>query len=163
LCAEPQEHASQFRASLKYLINAPQLPPPEYAQPAGLATDVQVIEVAADASGNSPGGALRFCRPCGKSFIRNQELRRHWKQVHMPKRECPFEFCRHEWTEARPAKIKDHITEAHGSELLAVVGSELLPVVLQKIRDLRGKAVLEFVDAWAFDPYRRCVFLRINE
>jgi hypothetical protein len=94
--------------------NAPQLPPPEVAQPADLTPDVQVTEAAG--SGNSAGGAVPRCGTCGKSFKRNQEVKRHWNQVHVPKRECPFEFCPYKWTVARPAKIKDHITKVHGSE-----------------------------------------------
>jgi hypothetical protein len=140
LLQEPgQEHdrtnASQFWEFLIHPSDAPQLPPPEAAQSADLATDVQVTEAAGD--GNSPGGALPLCWICSTSFKRSQELKRHLSQVHMPKRECPFgESCTHKWK--RPAKIKDHIIEAHGSEFH--------PEVLQEIRKLRGKGVEKFLD-----------------
>ena len=128
--------------------NTPQHPPTEVVQPADLAPDVQVTEAAG--SGNSPGRAVHRCGTCGKVFKRNQELKRHREQVHVPKRECSFEFCPYKWTAARPALIKDHFTEVHGSKFD--------PEVLEAIRPLRGRDVLEFMDTYAFDPYQRCVF-----
>jgi len=130
-------------AQLVYLNIAPQLPPPAATQPAGIATDVQVTE--AVGGGSSPGGASRpLCVACGQSFTRLQELKRHLSQAHMPNRKCPFKFCTYEWK--RPSKIKDHLNEVHSSELN--------PLVFQEIRKLRGKRVVEFVDAYEFDPYQ---------
>ncbi len=165
-------NAAQPQESLVHLGNASQFPPPEAAQPADLATDVQVIE--ALECGTSPGEALPVCDVCGRRFGRPQELKRHSDQVHMPPRKCPIEFCTYKWK--RPDKIKAHITEVHSSEFC--------PEILQGIRTLRGKDVVKFVDDYEFGcnfeiaepyvllshhllappgesgPYLRCVFLR---
>ena len=151
---DPTE-ASQFGGFPTYSSNSPEHPPPEPAQPADLATDVQVAEgAAAGPGGNAPGGALHFCWACGREFERRQELIRHF-QVHMPKQKCPFNPCTYKWK--RPAKIKEHIIEFHSSELLPEVLQEFLKP------KLRGKAVLKFVNTLEFDPYPRCVYSLMNE
>lgn len=134
--------ASQSWEFLIHPSDTPQLPSRKAVQPADLATDVQVTEAARD--GNSHGEASHFCWTCDRGFKRRQELERHFSEVHMPKSECPFQSCAYKWT--RPAKIKYHITEVHGSELH--------PEVFQEIPELRGKDVVEFVEAYAFDPYK---------
>ena len=147
--------------------DASQFSPPEPAQPADLAGDVQVSE--AVGSANSPDGVLPRCEHCDKTFGRPQELKRHSNQVHTPGRRCPFKPCPYTWK--RPDKIRAHITKVHGSKLC--------PSVIRGVRRLRGRDVLDFVDAYDLDipdeyvslsvplepsgesgPYLRCVFLR---
>ena len=149
---DPTE-ASQLWEFPAHPSDAPELPHPEPSQPADLATDDdQVIEDAAAGPGsNAPGGTAPFCWACGRVFKRSQELIRHLK-VHMPKRICPFKACAYKWD--RPAKINAHIIQVHGNELH--------PYVSKKIPKLRGRAVVDFVDALEFNPYGRCVLLLAN-
>ena len=151
--------------------NASQFPPPEAAQPA----DDQLTEAPTD-SRNSPGKKLNLCRICGHRFKRPQDCARHLSDVHQPKRRCPFEPCKYNWK--RSDKIKAHITKVHGSDLC--------PLVAKGVCALRGKDVIEFVDAYDFErpdntyvllplpllaseapsgeceQYLRCVFLRLD-
>ncbi|KAN0131177.1 hypothetical protein V8E53_011069 [Lactarius tabidus] len=76
------------------------------------------------------------CGACGKSFGRRQDLGRHTKDLHMPRRRCPF--CPHAWT--RPAKIKAHLTDVH-RDMLSTEN-------LQDIRSLRGQQVVKFIDSF---------------
>ncbi|KAH8992178.1 hypothetical protein EDB92DRAFT_1816023 [Lactarius akahatsu] len=82
-------------------------------------------------------GAVRpLCGICGQSFGRPQDLKRHIKDKHMPRRQCPF--CSHEWS--RPDRIKAHLTDAHRDALSAEV--------LQGICALRGQAVVDFLETY---------------
>ena len=62
---DPAE-VSQSREIPALPNDVPQLPPPEAAQSAGLAPEVQLTD-AADGDGSSPGEALPFCREDRKS------------------------------------------------------------------------------------------------
>lgn len=55
------------------------------------------------------------CTDCNRDFLRIQELKRHLRDVHEPRRQCPF--CGFTWT--RPDKIKDHIITNHCSKFTA--------------------------------------------
>ena len=90
---------------------------------------------------------MPFCWVCNREFTRNQEVKRHLKDVHTPKRKCPFKPCAFKWI--RPDKVKTHITQAHRSEFH--------PVVFQRMSKLCGKGLVEFVDALISS--RRCVLL----
>ncbi|KAH9173092.1 hypothetical protein EDB89DRAFT_1961238 [Lactarius sanguifluus] len=85
----------------------------------------------------SGASAVRpLCEICGQSFGRPQDLRRHFKDKHMPRSQCPF--CFYEWS--RPDKIKTHLTDVHRDVLSAEV--------LQGICALRGQAVVEFLETY---------------
>jgi hypothetical protein len=125
-------------------FSGPQFPPPEPAHFEVLAAGVQPT----DASGgvDLPGGAQPRCEcVCGKTFGRRQELRRHLDQVHKPQQMCPFKPCTYNWI--RHAKIKAHIINDHADKFC--------PDLLEQIRKLRGKKMVEFLDqvldAYDFD------------
>ncbi|KAH9019166.1 hypothetical protein EDB85DRAFT_582479 [Lactarius pseudohatsudake] len=121
--------------------DSPPFPPPEAAQSADLATDVQSVKAPGDGNGEVlllRGGGPRVCKICNRRFGRLQELKRHMGQVHQPLRKCPFNPCAYKWN--RPDKIKAHITNKHRNELC--------PEVFQKVSALRGKSIVEFVDAY---------------
>jgi hypothetical protein len=73
---------------------------------------------------------------CKKKFGRIQELKRHQKDVHEPRRQCPF--CPLQWT--RPGKIKRHIKSCHGDKFTAEL--------LGEFKALRGKEIVEFLDGY---------------
>src|SRR5712671_7553356 len=54
--------------------------------------------------GERPG-----CRYCYKSFGRAQELKRHEREIHSPRRQCPF--CMVKWS--RPDRIRSHLIATH--------------------------------------------------
>ena len=116
-------------------------PPPELIRSTDLTADVQAIDGSRGV--DSPGGAQHRCdhNNCGQIFKRRQELTRHLNQVHNPGQKCPLKSCLYTWK--RPDKIKAHIINVHGSEFC--------PKVLEQIHKLRGKGVIEFLDAYAFD------------
>ena len=145
---EDPTNASQVWESTVHPINAPQFLSFDISPPIDHVTDVQA-QAGGDESGCSPSETAH-CEACDRWFKRPQEWKRHYQEVHMPKRECPFN-CNYPWTVARPAKIKDHFTEVHDREFS--------PEIVQEIRKLRGKGIVKFVDALEFDPYQRCVFL----
>lgn len=116
--------------------DSPPFPHPEAAQSADLATDVQAVKAPGD--GKHEVLLLRVCKTCNRRFGRLQELKRHMGQVHQPLRKCPFNRCAYKWK--RPDIIKTHITNKHRNELC--------PEVFQKVSALRGKSIVEFVDAY---------------
>ncbi|KAH8990005.1 hypothetical protein EDB86DRAFT_1823012 [Lactarius hatsudake] len=149
-----------------------QSPPAEVVKSADPALDVQAVET----PGGGEGGALPFCETCALEFGRPQEFKRHMEQVHQPQRQCPFNPCAYGWK--RPDKIKAHIIDKHRSELC--------PEVFKNVSALRGKRIVEFIDAYEFgrnfrtpaEPWvllslpplagsenfmLRCVFLRTNK
>ncbi|KAH8990007.1 hypothetical protein EDB86DRAFT_2940341 [Lactarius hatsudake] len=128
--------ASQPLEPLIHHRDASQFPPPEAAQSADLATDVQVLVVGAP--GGSNGGASPLCETCNIIFGRPQEFKRHMDQTHQPPRQCPFNPCAYKWK--RPDKIKAHITNKHRKELC--------PEVFQILSALRGKRIIEFLDGY---------------
>ena len=73
---------------------------------------------------------------------RAQELKRHLKEKHEPRRQCPF--CKFEWT--RPDKIKNHITTYHQDMFTAEVMAEF--------RALYGKKMITFLDELDHGPRR---------
>jgi hypothetical protein len=81
------------------------------------------------------------CEDCNKDFFRVQELERHLKDVHTPRRECPF--CDFMWT--RPDKIKPHIVAKH-QDIFS-------PEMLANIQSMFGKQIVAFVDGFITDPY----------
>ncbi|KAH9019164.1 hypothetical protein EDB85DRAFT_581922 [Lactarius pseudohatsudake] len=134
--SQPHDGANttQPPESLMHPGNASQFPPPEAAQSADLATDVQAVE----APGGGDDGAFPLCGKCNLMFQRPQEFKRHVVQVHRPPRQCPFNPCTYKWK--RTEKIKAHITNKHRNELC--------PEVFQAVSALRGKDIAEFVDAY---------------
>ncbi|KAH9019162.1 hypothetical protein EDB85DRAFT_581928 [Lactarius pseudohatsudake] len=127
-------NTTQPPESLVHLGNASQFPPPEAAQSADLATDIQTVE----APGDGDDGPLPLCETCNLTFGRPQEFKRHMDQTHQPPRQCPFNPCAYKWK--RPDKIKAHITDKHRKELC--------PEVFQTVSALRGKRIVEFIDAY---------------
>jgi len=95
------------------------------------------------------------CGPCKRSFKRNQEYKRHMRDVHTDslrdqKPDCPF--CTFKWT--RPDKIKDHIITAH-KECLA-------PDILLEIAALRGKRLTQYLDRLSQGTNREAAFQSIS-
>ncbi|KAI9436241.1 hypothetical protein H4582DRAFT_463894 [Lactarius indigo] len=131
-------NAAQPLESLVPLGDVSQFPPPEAAQSADLATDDRAV--GAPRGGNGKALHLRLCELCNRTFRRPQEFKRHMDQVHQPQRKCPFNPCAYKWQ--RPYKIKAHITNEHRSEFCAVD--------FKKVSSLRGKRIVEFVDACEF-------------
>jgi hypothetical protein len=74
------------------------------------------------------------CVYCNKQCKRDQELRRHLREKHLPWFRCPF--CRFEWT--RPDKIKRHIKSYHRDKFTAEL--------LGKFDALRGQKIIEFLN-----------------
>ena len=91
---------------------------------------------------NGPTGprARPICVECDKDFSRAQELERHVRDKHMPRRQCPF--CDFSWT--RPDKIKAHILDFHAEKFTTEM--------LQALKTLCGRQVTEFVDAYNYIP-----------
>ncbi|KAH9069356.1 hypothetical protein EDB83DRAFT_2314393 [Lactarius deliciosus] len=127
-------NTTQPPESLVHLGNASQFLPPEAAQSADLSTDVQAVET----PGGGDDGELPLCEACNRIFGRPQEFKRHMDQTHQPPRQCPFNPCAYKWK--RPNKIKAHITDEHRNKLC--------PKVFQQLSALRGKCIVEFVDAY---------------
>ena len=71
---------------------------------------------------------------CKKDFARVQELKRHLKDRHEPRRQCPF--CHFRWT--RPNNIKVHLLAKHRGRFT--------PELLITIRALRGQMIVAFLD-----------------
>jgi hypothetical protein len=69
------------------------------------------------------------CTDCNRDFIRIQELKRHLKDVHEPRRQCPF--CGFTWT--RPDKIKGHIIASHHGKFTAEALIDFKALCGQKI------------------------------
>lgn len=94
--------------------------------------------VPAQAEGAATSSYVRpVCDACGKSFGRPQDVRRHVKDLHTPRRQCPL--CPYEWS--RPAKIKIHLTDVH-RDLLSAED-------LKDICTLRGQMVAVFLNSFA--------------
>lgn len=55
------------------------------------------------------------CADCNRDFVRVQEFKRHLRDIHEPRRQCPF--CDFTWT--RPHKIKAHIIACHHGRFTA--------------------------------------------
>jgi len=84
--------------------------------------------------------ARLVCAFCEEDFGRVQELKRHVKDIHMPRRRCPF--CNVTWT--RPANIKAHLIADHAEKFTAEV--------LNRIKALCGRRVTEFLDEYDYVP-----------
>ena len=100
------------------------------------------IEISTDDQGSRAMGlrARPVCEYCEEDFGRVQELKRHVKDIHMPRRRCPF--CDITWS--RPAKIKAHLIADHAEKFTAEV--------LKGIKALCGQRVTEFLDAYHYIP-----------
>ena len=72
---------------------------------------------------------------------RLQEFKRHLREVHQPRRQCPF--CDFMWV--RPDKIKTHLVAKHQDRLS--------PEMLADIKPLKGLQMAAFVDGFVTDPY----------
>ena len=79
----------------------------------------QVIIQSARSCSKRPRTTRRRVRPtctnCNKDFVRVQEFKRHLKDIHEPRSQCPF--CDFTWT--RPDKIKAHIMARHQGKFTA--------------------------------------------
>ena len=144
---EPASNAAAHSELPELPSTESQFPPPELTHSASLAADMQAV----DASGGvgSPCGGQYHCdyNTCGQIFRKRQQLTRHLNQVHSnPVQMCPFEPCPYTWK--RPDKIKAHINNARGSEFC--------PKVLEQIHKLKGKRMIEFLGAHAFDICESC-------
>ena len=120
---------------------APQSLPLEPAHSADLA--IHAVDASGGVDSPSPSETRFRCGHCPKTFGRQQELTRHLEQVDKPRQICPFKPCTYNWI--RPDKIKAHIINVHGSECCSKV--------LEEIRKLRGKKVIDFLDAYDFEMY----------
>jgi len=89
-------------------------------------------------SRNVDGKVRPVCVYCNKSFGRDQELQRHMKDIHTPRRQCPF--CEVTWT--RPDKIKAHIVADHADKFTAEM--------LEGIKAFCGRRIVEFMDAYDY-------------
>jgi len=107
------------------------------AQHHGTGGNLPAQSVTTDQRSRTSGGRARpICVYCDKEFRRVQELKRHLKDIHMPRRGCPF--CPFMWT--RPGQIKAHLIADHAEQFTAEV--------LEGIKALCGRRVIEFVDAY---------------
>jgi len=79
--------------------------------------------------------------PTVKGFGRDQEVKRHVRDKHMPQSVCPF--CNFPWT--RPDKIKDHIIFNHAYMFTVEF--------LVKFMAFSGKQVSEFLGADDYGPH----------
>ena len=87
-------------------------------------------------SGNTSRRVRPTCTDCNKDFLRVQELKRHLKDIHEPRRQCPF--CGFMWT--RPNNIKVHLLAKHRDNFTA----ELLVT----IQAMRGQMIAKFLDSY---------------
>ncbi|KAF8270379.1 hypothetical protein EI94DRAFT_1723078 [Lactarius quietus] len=116
--------------------NAPQIQHPvaETVQP----TDAQQAGL--------PAGVDTPCRlhclneHCGATFGGLQERKRHYIDVHNPRRQCPF--CPYKW--CRPNKIKTHLLVNHKDKLSREV--------LNEISAKRGRHLVAFLVARSVIP-----------
>ena len=130
----------------------PKFPPPHEAstaesyghiQPSGIgghSTTQSFTEDQRSRNRTTDHGARPICVQCNKDFGRIREFERHLKEVHMPWRRCPF--CDFMW--ARPDRIKAHIVTCHAETFT--------PEMLEGIKALSGRRVIEFIDAYYYVP-----------
>jgi len=78
------------------------------------------------------------CSYCHLDFGRVQERERHVKDIHTPRRRCPF--CNVMWT--RPTKIKNHLIADHADKFAAGI--------LEGFKALNGRGITEFLDAYNY-------------
>jgi hypothetical protein len=115
-----------------------------YFPPHGTGGHVNFQDATEDQPSSTMGasGKVRpVCVYCKKDFGRAQELKRHVKDKHGPRRRCPF--CDFIWI--RPSNIKAHLMAEHAEGFTA----EMLEV----FKALRGRRVIAFVDAYDHEPY----------
>ena len=86
------------------------------------------------------GNEQSVCVLCSRVFKRVQELKRHIRDKHMDRRQCPF--CTFRWS--RLNNIKIHIISRHAERFTAEL--------LEAIKDLRGRRVIAFVDGYDNEP-----------
>jgi hypothetical protein len=86
-------------------------------QPCGMGEHVIIQGTRDDRKrSNTPRRRVRpNCTGCNRDFVRVQEFKRHLKDVHEPRRQCPF--CSYTWT--RPYKIKGHVIASHHGKFTA--------------------------------------------
>ena len=78
------------------------------------------------------------CTDCKREFVRVQEFKRHLKDKHEPRRQCPF--CNFRWT--RPDVIKAHLLAKHRPNFTAEL--------LVRIQALRGQRIVAFLDGYDY-------------
>ncbi len=108
-----------------------QPPAPETVQP----TDAQ--EAGVPAGGDTSGRLHCPYGDCKTTFGRSQERGRHFIDVHVRRRQCPFPSCNYEWS--RPGKIKTHLMVNHQDNLP--------PEVLNGICAKRGRHLVTFLNS----------------
>jgi uncharacterized C2H2 Zn-finger protein len=74
------------------------------------------------------------CPVCEKDFGRTQDVERHIRDIHTPKKKCPL--CDMEWT--RPESIKAHLINQHSGDFTTDTRNE--------INALRGRDVVQFLE-----------------
>jgi hypothetical protein len=83
------------------------------------------------------GGKVRpVCVHCNQDFGRVQELYRHVRDKHMPRRRCPF--CGFMWS--RPDKIRSHLLANHAERFTAEMP--------EGVKALCGRDIVEFVNGF---------------
>ena len=87
----------------------------------------------------SGGKARPVCVHCGVVFGRIQEYNRHVRDKHTDRRRCPF--CDFQWS--RPDQIKVHLISKHAKKFNTAE-------ILKAFKGLRGRHVIEFVDAYDY-------------
>ena len=118
---------------IRVQINVPQAP----IRPHGTAGGHAILQDPQVRGSVSTNRRLRpTCTDCNRDFSRVQEYKRHLKDVHEPRRQCPF--CDFEWT--RPNNIKVHLLAKHREKFTA----ELLVT----IQAMRGQMIVSFLDRY---------------
>lgn len=161
--AQPQDwesevHLDVFRFSPPGLT---QLPGGAQDQPPGTAQSTSPQEAkphwhSSAAGGKQPSMVQKrkkerkqhSCESCRKVFARSQELKRHIGAVHNLNSPPKCRFCPH--TSKRAYLMKEHLLNDH---------QELAEDILNRIRDLRGMELSEFVDTTVNGPPQSSIAL----
>jgi len=108
-------------------------------QPHGSLAHSLIQNIANDQRRTMSGGKARpVCTNCSIVFGRIQEYKRHIRDKHTDRRRCPF--CDFQWS--RPNIIKVHLVSKHAEKFT--------PEILERFKGLRGREVVEFVDAYDY-------------
>jgi len=111
-----------------------------YTKPQGSLAHAAIQNIADYQSRTMTGGKARpVCTQCNIVFGRIQEYKRHIRDKHTERRRCPF--CDFQWS--RPNIIKVHLISKHAQRFTA-------EILLEGFKGLRGRHVIEFVDAYDY-------------